>query len=80
MDQYIATFHTHASALLSAQALARQGLACQLAPVPRALSSSCGTCLRYTADDPHLQLLDQDVEGVYLVNADKTYRLLHENH
>ena len=44
-------------------------------PVPRVLSSSCGTCLRTSYDGPAEDLLTEDVQGVYEVEADG-YRLL----
>lgn len=62
---YVATFYTHAAALMTNRALVRMGIPSHLGPVPRALSSSCGTCVMYTADDPLLQEMDRDVEGVY---------------
>ena len=65
MQQYLATFHTHLSAMLSCQALQSEGLTARMTPVPRALSSSCGTCVRYRADGDRRQLLDRDVEAVY---------------
>ena len=65
MQQYLATFHTHLSAMLSCQALQSEGLTARMTPVPRALSSSCGTCVRYTADGDRRELLDQDLEAVY---------------
>lgn len=36
-----------------------------MTPVPRKLSSSCGTCVRYEADDSRSELLDTDAEAVY---------------
>lgn len=62
---YIATFYTHAAALMTNRTLTKSGVVSRLGPVPRALSSSCGTCVMYSADDPHLSDMDQDVEAVY---------------
>lgn len=76
--EYIATFHTHLSALLSSRALREAGVNEQMAPVPRSLSSSCGTCVRYWAESPQLELLDEDVEAVWTVEGE-SYTLLHEN-
>jgi len=45
-------------------------------PVPRALSSSCGTCVRYEADGPCYDAMDEDVECVYSVDGKDTYTLL----
>ena len=39
-------------------------------PVPRALSSSCGTCVRYTAADDCRDLLDRDWEALYACAGD----------
>ena len=46
MTAYIATFHTHLSALLTCRALTAAGVAAQMMPVPRRLSAACGTCVR----------------------------------
>ena len=71
MTAYIATFHTHLSALLTCRALTAAGVAAQMMPVPRRLSAACGTCVRYTADSPMLSCMDTDYEAVY-ETADNT--------
>ena len=70
MNHYIATFHTHLSALLTSRALPGS----RMAPVPRRLSSSCGTCLYYDAPDPCLDRLDRDAEAVYEQTGPDSYR------
>ena len=75
---YIATFYTHAAALMSDRALRKKTIPSKLAPVPRVLSSSCGTCVMYSADDPHLNDMDRDVEAVYSV-SDTGYTVLMKN-
>ena len=65
MKQYVATFHTHLSAMLTCRALTGEGLEARMAPVPRSISSSCGTCVFYTAPDLCRELLDEDTERVY---------------
>lgn len=67
--KYVATFYTHVSAMMTHRTLKRNGLTSQMAPVPRALSSSCGTCVLYEADDPCFDLLDRDVEQVVLISG-----------
>ncbi len=62
---YLATFYTHASALMTNRSLQKKGVVSKLGPVPRKVSSSCGTCVMYTSDDPHLSEMDSDVEAVY---------------
>ncbi len=73
---YIATFYTHAAALMTNRTLSRKGIPSRLGPVPRALSSSCGTCVMYASDDPQLQDMDRDVEGVYAVTESGYAELL----
>lgn len=76
MKEYIATFHTHLSALLTSRALTDLGLQARMMPVPRKLSSSCGTCVRYLADDANLSAMDEDVEAVYEKIGREDYVLL----
>ena len=48
-----------------------------MAPVPRKLSSSCGTCTFYQGEDPMLKCMDADVEAVYQREGED-YILLHK--
>ena len=50
-----------------------------LAPVPRRLSASCGTCVRYEAEDACLACMDADVDRVYAADGADGYELLYEN-
>ena len=65
MKQFVATFHTHLSAMLTCRALTGAGWEARMAPVPRSVSSSCGTCVFFTAEDPCRELMDEDAERVY---------------
>ena len=76
MKEYIATFHTHLAALLTSRTLISCGVKAQMMPVPRKLSSSCGTCVRYLAEEPHLSVMDEDVEAVYEKIGKEEYNLL----
>ena len=76
MKEYIATFHTHLSALLTSRALTGRGVQARMMPVPRKLSSSCGTCVRYLAEGPNLDAMDEDVEAVYEKIGREEYTLL----
>lgn len=71
--EYIATFYTHFGASEYARNLRRVGLRCRMMPVPRKLSSSCGTCVRFETEEPILQ--GEDLEGVYRVENGE-YQLL----
>ena len=76
MREFIATFHTHLSALMSSRNLNGAGAKANMMPVPRKLSSSSGTCVRYLAEEPRLNVLDEDVEGVYEVTGKEEYTCL----
>lgn len=79
MREYVATFHTHLSALMTDRNLKAVGVNVRMLPVFRKLSSSCGTCVVFRADGPCLDLMDEDVEGVYEITGDEEYRLLYQN-
>lgn len=79
MTNYVASFHTHLSALMTDRALKQAGITSRMAPVPRKLSSSCGTCVLYTAADACLQCLDADAERLWEITGPEQYRLLWEN-
>ena len=78
MNEYIATFHTHLSAMLTFQALKDAGCRAKMQPVPRTLSSSCGTCVRFWAESDCRALLDRDAEALYAAD-DSAYRPLWQN-
>ena len=75
MQTYIATFFSHFGAIRFNKDLKAIGLSGKLMPVPRRVSSSCGTCVFYTAPDLCRNLLDEDTERVYEV-IDGAYTLV----
>ncbi|MCR4963266.1 MAG: DUF3343 domain-containing protein [Firmicutes bacterium] len=79
MNTYIATFYTHLAAMLSYRNFQAASIDGQLAPVPRQLSSSCGSCLIYQADRPWVEKLAEDWQEVYRQEADGGFTLLHGN-
>lgn len=48
---YIATFYSHFGAIRCKKLCEAQGLSARAMPVPRNLSSSCGTCVRWGGRD-----------------------------
>lgn len=78
MREFIATFHTHLSALITSRNLNAKGARAGMMPVPRKLSSSCGTCVRYIAEEPMLEAMDVDMEAVYEVIGKEEYACLME--
>ncbi len=77
MADYVATFHTHLAALRSCRALGGAGAQARMAPVPRALSSSCGTCVFYCGESPMESYMDRDLEAVYCREGSR-YVLVHQ--
>lgn len=69
MNQYIATFFTHFGAVRFARMLKEKGMDCKTMPVPRKVSSSCGSCVRFTAE-AEAPYRTEDVEGIYLAQGD----------
>lgn len=80
MREFIATFHTHLAALMTSRSLNARGARASMMPVPRKLSSSCGTCVRYRAAEEMLDAMDSDVEAVYEVIGREEYTCLMNNH
>jgi Protein of unknown function (DUF3343). len=50
MKEYLATFYSHYEAIKFKNRLLSEGLAGRLTSVPRSLSSSCGTCCRFSSE------------------------------
>ncbi len=65
MSEYVATFYTHLAAMRTCRALLAQGASARMEPVPRALSASCGTCVRYQAEEPCAACFHMDWEALY---------------
>lgn len=66
MNQYIATFYSHFGAIRYKKICDGQGMNARVMPVPRNLSSSCGTCVGYSGEtyivnDKYLEELEQIV-------------------
>lgn len=68
----IATFYSHFGAIRFKRFCEQRGWPARVMPVPRSLSSSCGTCVRYVGEvpSPVPEELEQVVE-------DGTYRPLY---
>ena len=66
---WIATFYSHFGAVRYMQQCKQAGLSAKLTPVPRNLSRSCGTCVRYDSAEPFDSDSDE-IEQVVEVLAD----------
>lgn len=72
--RYIATFYSHFGAIRFEKNCKKQEIPAKLMPVPRTLSSSCGTCVSYECDDYSLVgIIPEEVEQIVEV-LDAEYR------
>nr|WP_294667810.1 DUF3343 domain-containing protein [uncultured Blautia sp.] len=51
MGDYIATFFSHFGAMAFKKKCDKEGYPAVIMPVPRNLSSSCGTCVKFSGDE-----------------------------
>lgn len=64
---YIATFHTHLGAMTFHNTLLSLGdRNAVMMPVPRVLSSSCGTCVRFEREFDPNTMYDEDLDQVFM--------------
>ena len=71
--EYLATFHTHYGALCFNAYCKKNRLAGHMIPVPRELSASCGTCVRFSAKLPPMPSDHEDMEHCYMVMENDVY-------
>lgn len=79
--KYLITFHTNFDALTFRQKAGKYGRV-NLRPVPRKLSSSCGTCAEFTPADKAFDESFFDglaFEKLCAIEGQDVYRLLKEN-
>ncbi|MDR2720626.1 MAG: DUF3343 domain-containing protein [Nitrososphaerota archaeon] len=65
MKWYIVTFYSHFGALSYYKVLKDRGINAKMLPVPRKISSSCGTCVCYE-NDLLVDLDGYEIDCVYL--------------
>lgn len=77
---YLATFHTHFDAVKYLKYIKTITVKAILKPVPRKLSSSCGSCVSFTTDNEILlsELHVNELEKLYKVQ-NQEYLLIAEN-
>lgn len=69
--RYIATFYNHFGAIRYKKMCEKRGWEAQLSPVPRSLSSSCGTCVIYEApEEKPSDAIPEEIEQIVRVNGD----------
>ena len=70
MRDFISICHTHLSALMTSQNLNANRDRAGRMPVPRKLSSSCGTCVRFEMPFDSNTMQDEDLEKVVTVEGE----------
>ena len=75
---YIATFFSHYGAMHCKKLCDTAGISARMMPVPRALSSSCGTCVRMEADREDLLPRTEEMEQIAL-ETETSYQILFSN-
>ncbi|MDD3904620.1 MAG: DUF3343 domain-containing protein [Sphaerochaeta sp.] len=76
MNTYIATFFSHYGAIQFRSHAKSVGFSCTLMPVPRSLSSSCGTCAKYEYATWDTGFMDEALEGIYLLDSQNSFELM----
>lgn len=64
----IATFFSHFGAIRFKKQCEKQGWTARVMPVPRDLSSSCGTCVQYEGECPNVP--PEEVEQIVTITTD----------
>lgn len=79
---YLVTFHTHSDAIRYVKFLKGRNLSGKLQPVPRKVSTSCGTCVTFKSEETILveYLINEGCESIfsYSVNSDVEYSLIYK--
>jgi len=73
LNSYIATFFTHYGAVKFERDCKKINISAKMMPVPRKLSSSCGTCVKFTAENHLFINPEEDFEGCYLITGKDLY-------
>lgn len=76
--EYIATFFSHYAAVLFTRELTERGIPGTLMPVPRRVSSSCGTGVQFVTDTEVSALAQEGLEKIFR-HENGTYALVFEN-
>ena len=75
---YIATFYSRYGAIRFKKQCEAKKMAAKMMPVPRNLSSSCGTCVRFESEQPYVvEDVTEEMEQIVLV-LDEKYELLYQ--
>ncbi len=76
--KYIATFYSHFGAMKYKKSCEAKGWPAQMMAVPRALSSSCGTCVSYESDTYcPFDNPPEEVDTIVIVHDEASYEVVY---
>lgn len=75
--EYIATFYSHFGAIRFKKICDAQNISAKIMPVPRNLSSSCGTCVKYGDLIPQTEIHADEIEQIVEI-TDTGYRIIYK--
>lgn len=73
----IATFYSHFGAMSFKKKCDAAGIAARIMPVPRSLSSSCGTCVKFNGAPLSPDWISEELEQIVKLLADGGYQCLY---
>ena len=78
---YLATFHTHFDAMQFARYCKKNNIPSEIKPVPRKVSSSCGSCVTFLWDKDNCmdQFTSKELESLYQVQDHDYVLIYHED-
>lgn len=68
---YQVLFFTHTAAIKFKRKLQKINIKCELMPVPRSLSSSCGVSAKIEYKDSLAAIIDDQIEKIYQIQNDQ---------
>ncbi|HOK63111.1 MAG TPA: DUF3343 domain-containing protein [Soehngenia sp.] len=66
--EYIALFYTHYGAIKYSKFLKSKNVENEIMPVPRALSSSCGICVKFSTTIDIRTIVSNDIESIFMLS------------
>ncbi len=74
---YLALFFTQSGAIKFSRAAAVRGISSEMQAVPRKLSASCGTAVKFFYEGDVNTLITEDIERLYEIKG-REYNLLYD--
>ena len=76
--EYIALFYTHYGSIKYSKFLKSKNVENEIMPVPRALSSSCGICVKFSTTIDIRTIVSNDIESIFML-SDGEYKKIYQS-